>query len=288
MMNIVIVALGKIPKYIDDCIKQIYLTQKNYTIHLLKNRSSNYKNDNCLIIDVENIPISEKHLYFIKNSKLINKKYRNYFWRYSTERLYVIDDYLQMKNLKDIIHIETDVLLYQDLELVIPALQDYDFACVRDNDIRVIGSIIYIKNKEISKKISSIANDYIDENDMIIFHHIERTMSNTLCLPIGDLDVYKDNLKYIFDGASIGQFVGGIDSRNKNKDIKSFINSIKIFFGKNTKSSFVNKDSKINISEWEIKWINNRPYKKINEDLIPIINLHIHSKNLKKFMCPTL
>jgi len=288
MMNIVIVALGKIPKYIDDCIKQIYLTQKNYTIHLLKNRSSNYKNDNCLIIDVENIPISEKHLYFIKNSKLINKKFRNYFWRYSTERLYVIDDYLQMKNLKDIIHIETDVLLYQDLELVIPALQDYDFACVRDNDIRVIGSIIYIKNKEISKKISSIANDYIDENDMIIFHHIERTMSNTLCLPIGDLDVYKDNLKYIFDGASIGQFVGGIDSRNKNKDIKSFINSIKIFFGKNTKSSFVNKDSKINISEWEIKWINNRPYKKINEDLIPIINLHIHSKNLKKFMCPTL
>ena len=288
MMNIVIVALGKIPKYIDDCIKQIYLTQKNYTIHLLKNRSSNYKNDNCLIIDVENIPISEKHLYFIKNSKLINKKFRDYFWRYSTERLYVIDDYLQMKNLKDIIHIETDVLLYQDLELVIPALQDYDFACVRDNDIRVIGSIIYIKNKEISKKISSIANDYIDENDMIIFHHIERTMSNTLCLPIGDLDVYKDNLKYIFDGASIGQFVGGIDSRNKNKDIKSFINSIKIFFGKNTKSSFVNKDSKINISEWEIKWINNRPYKKINEDLIPIINLHIHSKNLKKFMCPTL
>jgi len=288
MMNIVIVALGKIPKYIDDCIKQIYLTQKNYTIHLLKNRSSNYKNDNCLIIDVENIPISEKHLYFIENSKLINKKFRNYFWRYSTERLYVIDDYLQMKNLKDIIHIETDVLLYQDLELVIPALQDYDFACVRDNDIRVIGSIIYIKNKEISKKISSIANDYIDENDMIIFHHIERTMSNTLCLPIGDLDVYKDNLKYIFDGASIGQFVGGIDSRNKNKDIKSFINSIKIFFGKNTKSSFVNKDSKINISEWEIKWINNRPYKKINEDLIPIINLHIHSKNLKKFMCPTL
>jgi len=287
MMNIVIVALGKIPKYIDDCIKQIDLTQKNYTIHLLKNRSSNYKNDNCLIIDVENIPISAKHLHFIRNSKLINKKFRNYFWRYSTERLYVIDDYLQMKNLKDVIHIETDVLLYQDLELVIPALQDYDFACVRDNDIRVIGSIIYIKNKEISKKISSIANYYIDENDMIIFHHIERTMSNTLCLPIGDLDVYKDNLKYIFDGASIGQFVGGIDSRNKTKGIKSFINSIKIFFGKNTESSFVNKDSKINISEWEIKWINNRPYKKINEDLIPIINLHIHSKNLKKFMCPT-
>ena len=30
-MNIIIVALGKIPSHIDDCIKQIDLTQKNYT-----------------------------------------------------------------------------------------------------------------------------------------------------------------------------------------------------------------------------------------------------------------
>ena len=284
MMNIVIVALGKIPKYIDDCIKQIDLTQKNHTIHLIKNRSSNYTNDNCLITNVENIPISKKHSYFIKKSKLVNKKFRNYFWRYSTERLYVIDDYINAKNLNDIIHIETDVLLYQDLELIMPILKEFDFACVRDSAIRVIGSIIYIKNKKVSEKISSIANDYINENDMIILHQIEKKIDNTLCLPIGDHDIYKDNLKYIFDGASIGQFVGGIDPRNKSGKIMSFINNIKAFFNERNAVSFVNKNSKINVSEWEIKWINSRPYKKINNDLIPIVNLHIHSKNLKKFM----
>ena len=283
-MNIIIVALGKIPSHIDDCIKQIDLTQKNCTIHLIKNRYSNYTNKNCLIIDVESIPISEKHSYFIKNSKLINNKFRDYFWRYSTERLYVIDDYLQMKKLQDIIHIETDVLLYQDLELVMPVLQNYDFACVRDSDIRVIGSIIYIKNKEISKKISSIANDYINENDMVIFHHIEKSISNTLCLPIGDLDIYKDNFRFIFDGASIGQFVGGIDSRNKTRSITSFINAIKRRFNKHIDVGFINKESKVDVSKWEIKWIDNKPYKKVNDYLIPIVNLHIHSKNLKKFM----
>ena len=215
---------------------------------------------------------------------MVNKKFRNYFWRYSTERLYVIDDYINAKNLNDIIHIETDVLLYQDLELIMPILKEFDFACVRDSAIRVIGSIIYIKNKKVSEKISSIANDYINENDMIILHQIEKKIDNTLCLPIGDHDIYKDNLKYIFDGASIGQFVGGIDPRNKSGKIMSFINNIKAFFNERNAVSFVNKNSKINVSEWEIKWINSRPYKKINNDLIPIVNLHIHSKNLKKFM----
>ncbi len=283
-MDLIIVALGAIPVYLDDCIKQISLTQKNYIIHLIKSSSSYYTNHGCLITDVENIPISENHSHFIKNSKLSKKKFRNFFWKFSTERLYVIDDYLQMQDLKDIIHIETDVLLYQDLEIVMPVLRNYDFACVRDSDIRVIGSIIFIKNKEVNKKISSIASQYINENDMVILHHIEKKINNTLCLPVGDNDDYRNDLKYIFDGASIGQFLGGIDPRNKARGIISFINKIKKIFKKEEEINFINKDSNVNISEWEIKWINNKPYKKANNYLIPIMNLHIHSKNLKKFI----
>ena len=37
------------------------------------------------------------------------------------------DDYINAKNLNDIIHIETDVLLYQDLELIMPILKEFDF-----------------------------------------------------------------------------------------------------------------------------------------------------------------
>ena len=283
-MDLIIVALGVVPKYLDDCIKQITFTQKNYTIHLIKSSSSDYTNHNCLITDVENIPMSKNHSHFIQNSKLIKKKFRNFFWRFSTERLYVIDDYLQMHDLKDIIHIETDVLLYQDLENVMPTLQSYDFACVRDSDIRVIGSIIYIKDKEISKKISSIASEYINENDMVILHYIEKKINNSLCLPLGDNDNYRNGFKYIFDAASIGQFLDGIDPRNKARTIMSFVKGLKKLFKKKVEINFINKDSSLNISEWEIKWINNKPYKKTNNCLIPIVNLHIHSKNLKKFI----
>ena len=283
-MNIIIVSLGTIPNYLQDCIQQIKLTQKNPSIHLIKNRSSDYKNSDCTIIDVENIPVSQNHLNFIKESKLINKNFRDFFWRYSTERIYVLDDYIQMKNLSNVIHIETDVLLYQDLELILPILKKFNFACVRDNDVRVIGSIIYIKNKDISGKISSIANDYMNENDMTILNHAAKKIENVFYLPTGKIEHYKENLKYIFDGASIGQFIGGIDPRNERRNLMKYINKIRKIFTKNNVISFINKDSEIDIVKWKIKWINNKPYKKNDTELIPIINLHIHSKDLKKFM----
>ena len=102
-MNIIIIALGAIPNFLNDCVKQIKFTQKNPIIHIIKNETSDYKNNDCKIVDVENIPASQKHFNFIKESELINKNFRDYFWRYSSERLYVLDDYLQMQNLKDVI-----------------------------------------------------------------------------------------------------------------------------------------------------------------------------------------
>ena len=283
-MNIIIIALGTIPNFLDDCIEQIKFTQKNPTIHIIKNETSNYKNNDCIIVDVENIPASQKHLNFIKESELINKNFRDYFWRYSSERLYVIDDYLQMQNLKDVIHIETDVLLYQDLEIIFSIMHNFDFACVRDSDTRVIGSIIYIKDKNISGKITSIANNYINENDMIILNHVAKKLENVFYLPTGNKKFNKKNLKFIFDGACIGQFVGGIDPRNEPKNLMKYFHKIKKIFTKNNIISFINKESNIDVSKWEIKWIKNKPYKKCNDELIPIVNLHIHSKNLKKFM----
>ena len=119
---------------------------------------------------------------------------------------------------------------------------------------------------------------------MAILHYIEKKINNSLCLPIGDDDNYRNDFRYIFDGACIGQFLGGIDPRNKARGIMSFVNRVKKIFKKEVEINFTNKDSNLNISEWEIKWVNNRPYKKTNNCLIPIINLHIHSKNLKKFI----
>ena len=69
-MNFVLVALGKIPEYLDDCIFQIKKTQKKSKIFLLINKNLEYKNKNCKIIFVENLKKSKEHNLFVKKSRL--------------------------------------------------------------------------------------------------------------------------------------------------------------------------------------------------------------------------
>ena len=287
-MNFVLVALGKIPEYLNDCIYQIKKTQKKSKIFLLINKDSEYKNKNCKIIFVEKLKKSKEHNLFIKKSRLAKDSYRNFFWKHSIERLYYIDNFLNKENLNNIFHIENDVLLFQDLRLVFNKIKSYNFASVRDGVNRVIGSVIFIKNKRISKKVVQISNKYLNQNDMKILSHLDYKIANSINLPIGeDLNFIKKSKNYktiqkipfIFDAAAIGQY---IDGPHRKKLISRIIPGVKSLF--NTNDGFVNAETNLKIFDWKIKWKNKKPYKKENNKLMPIANLHIHSKNLKKFM----
>ena len=287
-MNFVLVALGKIPEYLNDCIYQIKKTQKKSKIFLLINKDSEYKNKNCKIIFVEKLKKSKEHNLFIKKSRLAKDSYRNFFWKYSIERLYYIDNFLNKENLNNVFHIENDVLLFQDLRLVFNKIKSYNFASVRDGVNRVIGSVIFIKNKRISKKIVQISNKYLNQNDMKILSHLDYKIANSIYLPIGeDLNFIKKSKNYktiqkipfIFDAAAIGQY---IDGPHRKKLINRIIPGVKSLF--KTNDGFANAETNLKIFDWKIKWKNKKPYKEENNKLIPIANLHIHSKNLKKFM----
>ena len=287
-MNFVLVALGKIPEYLDDCIFQIKKTQKKSKIFLLINKNSEYKNINCKIIFVENLKKSKEHNLFIKKSKLAKDSYRNFFWKHSIERFYYIDNFLNKENLNNIFHIENDVLLFQDLKFVFNKIKNYNFASVRDGVNRVIGSLIFIKNKRISKKIVQISNKYLNQNDMKILSHLDYKIANSINLPLGeDLNFIKESKNYktikkipfIFDAAAIGQY---IDGPHRKKIISKMIPEIKNIF--KTYDGFVNTETNLKIFNWKIRWKDKRPYKQENNKLIPIANLHIHSKNLKKFI----
>jgi hypothetical protein len=76
----------------------------------------------------------------------------------------------------------------------------------------------------------------------------------------------------IFDGAAIGQYFGGIDKINDINDTIGFINETCIIKFNNYKFYW----KKIN-ELWN-------PYIEINNNLIKINNLHIHSKALENFL----
>ena len=287
-MNFILIALGDIPDYLNDCIQQIKKTQKKSKIYLLVNKTSEFKNKNCKIVNVENLKKSKEHILFIKKSKLAQDSFRNFFWKHSIERFYYLNDFLNKSNLTNVFHIENDVLLFQDLEKILKEIKFYNFACIRDSINRVIGSLIFIKNKKVSTKIVKISNNYLNENDMKILNHLDKKISNSINLPLGEtLDFIKKSknfkkikkIPFIFDAAAIGQF---IDGPHRKKLLTRIFFNIKKFFMIN--DGFINTETNLKIYNWKIKWKNKKPYKQENEKLIPIVNLHIHSKNLKKFI----
>ena len=287
-MNFILIALGNIPDYLNDCIQQIKKTQKKSKIYLLVNKTSEFKNKNCKIVNVESLKKSKEHILFIKKSKLAQDSFRNFFWKHSIERFYYLNDFLNKSNLTNVFHIENDVLLFQDLEKILKEIKFYNFACIRDSINRVIGSLIFIKNKKVSTKIVKISNNYLNENDMKILNYLDKKISNTINLPLGEnLDFIQKSknfkkikkIPFIFDAAAIGQF---IDGPHRKKLLTRIFFNIKKFFMIN--DGFINTETNLKIYNWKIKWKNKKPYKQENEKLIPIVNLHIHSKNLKKFI----
>jgi hypothetical protein len=77
---------------------------------------------------------------------------------------------------------------------------------------------------------------------------------------------------YIFDAAAIGQYLGGVDPRNISGDTSGFINETCVIKYNNYKFNFNNVNG--------IK----KPFIIVNDVVIPIFNLHIHCKNLIKFI----
>jgi len=173
----------------------------------------------------------------------------------------------------NVIHLENDVLLYNDMNYNF----DEKLYITMDSKDRCIPGIMYIPNHELFNKL--IENYNYSKNDMEnlgIFFNNNRNIVNAF--PIIDNSVGKtmynehfEKFNGIFDGAAIGQYLGGVDPRNISGDTRGFVNETCV----------------IKYDKYKFKWLKKGshyfPHIEINNAMIPIHNLHIHSKTLEKF-----
>ena len=274
-ITIILVSVGTFQNYILDNIKQLLHFKYNITVITDKKFFHYLNNINTINIIDSNILLTS----FDNNSKLC-KSFRNGFWHNSSKRLFLIYEYMKQYNITNCIHLENDVLLYYDFN-------NYKFDKNKiyltiDAPTRCIPGIIYIPH---FKLLDNLINNYnYSKNDMYnmnLFYNNNKNICITF--PIiknnkhyNKTDIYNHNFNLfngIFDAAAIGQYLGGVDPRNIPG------NSI----------GFINETCVVKYNNYEFKWItyNNGykiPYIIIDNDEIPILNLHIHSKNLSKFM----
>ena len=316
-LNLIHVHIGNtLPAYIFDSIYQtilinasnckIYIILSDSLIPLLKETISKF-NLNIYFktsLSFENliniIPISllDKcdNLYLSQYKEIVLKKwnqenkFRDGFWISTTSRFFYIYTLVKLFDLKNVFHIENDIMLYQSFVDIYDSLQCYDkITMVQDSPRRVIPSILYIPN----------------ENTLsLLLQFINNTLSNSLTF-LNDmtlLGLYKTKNdfneidEFVFDGAAIGQFLGGVDPRNL-PEYNS--NSLELEYN-NPSKGFVNETSVIKASDYTFRKI--KMYSEhlsvpinyyiqeqniqISEDCINykwLVNLHIHSKQLYEF-----
>lgn len=281
-MKVVMVMLNNFQEYILDNIKNL-IKFNNTDVVVITDLK--YNNIFKSILNDDNV-ISVQDLmpgYDEETNNMYNS-FRNGFWKLTTYRFYVLHEYMKKFDITNITHIENDVLLYKNLDDIV-FHENGKILLTMDSKNRCIPGIMFIPNfKLLESCLNHFRKNITDmENWSNCFNELPNLIDN---LPIFIDDKSNDEKKMItrnftkynaiFDAAAIGQYLGGTDPINTSE------NTI----------GFINETCAINYSKYTFVWRKNEhnchsPYIVINETEYPIINLHIHCKNLKKFISIT-
>jgi len=300
-INIVFVHIGKnIPDYVSEALLQARRFNEDAPIYFLGNRDAlrgSHLPNSIKTIALETLTPSHSHIFFSKNHK--HSDSLEGFWQYTIERFFYLDELARQYKLKNIFHLENDVMLYRDLNELLPVFEKYypSIGATFDADHRVIPGFMYFKNpislSHLARHLSKSALRNLDMMSIASYRNSSRRKKIDF-LPIifpgyvdkkpliSSLGVEPEHPKNywnhfkefnsVFDAACIGQYLGGESPRNIGEIVPGFINETCVF----------------NPSYLQYEWIEDSqgrkvPYINFDDKQFRINNLHIHSKKLAEF-----
>lgn len=297
---LVYVHIGKqFPTHLSYSLEQARIFNPECPIFLIGNSEAFSKTTfdalDVTAVHIESLKISNSHQNYMTKAKTSG------FWRYALERFLLLDDFIQQYDLRDVFHIENDVMIYFNLLKKLPVFQEFYpnmIATVFDCDERSIPSFVYISNPRSSNLLSKFIAEraHVDTTDMETLSLFKDAFYKVGCdhLPIlipsyaddypltnifrktaRDAKPYSNHLEklgMVFDAAAIGQFLGGIDP----------------ILGE-SRPGFMGEASVFLPMFFEFRWVRDKeerliPYISYNHQTYPIANLHIHSKALHLFL----
>jgi hypothetical protein len=301
----ILVYIGNLPHFTEDCIKQIRLWNTNEPIYLCCSNTNNNislsehlrNNYDVNIVWLNDLMLTEDH-------KLFNKTYLNMhmngFWKYTTERFFIVEECMRKYNIENAIHLEMDNLIYFNLSTLKDEFKKLNSLGIpSDCERRFIAGISYINNADTLKHL----NNYFAyksynraEMEVILEYYkvnnnnyikILPTLSPEYSYPLKPDDGMEttDKCKFskyinetsgiclrgIFDAAALGQYLFGIDPIHNRSNTDGFINESTCF----------------KIDKQYLKWILDDNKWRIyisadNKNWYPMYNIHVHNKNLKR------
>lgn len=312
--NLILIHIGKtLPEYIYDCVYQALLVNREVCIYVLlddtlisefKNEISKFNLDvyRSNVQQVIAVPLSIIQSDQLTQFDALCKKlptgmvgFRDGFWISTTSRFFYIQRFMELFQITNAFHMENDIMLYEDLASICNNLDTKFMYMVQDNPKRVIPSIIYIPNDSILKDLTTyILQKYDSSSGFLNDMDLLGTYLNKKHFPF----TFENNAGFlIFDGAAIGQYLGGVDPNNlptqptereeqlkrMNNPSKGFVNESSVFKITNGNPSFFRKDVFLEHLRVTVQLIYAQQQQGEQHEIKQVANLHIHSKQLYQF-----
>ena len=274
MVEIILVCLGNFQSYIIDNIYNLLdFSNNNITVIINKNLENSFSQ---VKFKIKIIYAEDLNNYNYDNNCKLNKTSQSGLWFQSSNRFFYLYDYIKTYNIKNCFHIENDVMVYTNLDNYLP--NEKKIYLAMDSNGRCIPGIVFISShNELQPLIKNYSNTTNDMNNLGKFYNKNKDICETFPIIKKNMNfdshdfLFKnfDKFNAVFDTAAIGQYLGGC---HYGRIIPGFINET--CFVKYNKYNFywIKKDNLF------------IPHIEIEKELIPIINLHVHRKELYKFM----
>lgn len=241
----------------------------------------------CEFVPLDSVPMGEKREVFQRRS-VLDEGFRSGFWRYSTERLFVLEDFMAWQGIGECIHMENDYMVYFPAEHVLRDLRrEYSgLAAPYLGKGEMTFGVLYVKTVSALADLTFflVGMAHTGENEMRLgcrFFLANREEADFLPTISNECEIDEKEYSYatahgegfrgVWDAAAYGQYLGGIDERNEGDRLVGFVNETCAF----------------RTDQFEYSWAESEglryPRCHRHGHSWPIYVLHIHSKYLEEF-----
>jgi hypothetical protein len=306
-MSIILTHLGEsTPPYLRDCVHQIRLWNPETKVYVILWRChqsnefwarlvSDYA---VILVYTDTLQPTPHHRHFsdyYAQNPSEKTQFRQGYWIHVKERFFFVEELMLRDGLEQCISMEYDVLVYISLEELFRTLKasHQTLRMVRDNDERGHPGFLYVPTAEsigelnefIASMVKTFVSDmkclaeYADANPEAM-HYLpviaeaknsptrKSAMGHTSADPFY-LSEDSEEFGVFFDSAVVGQWVGGVDSRNTG--------GIKV-------TQFANESALYGMHELSLEWKKCAELWRPLLDGRPLATIHVHSKALRCFL----
>ncbi len=286
-MKYILFNYGEIPDYLELTMNSILSVDQNAEIIFISDKKVN--SNVVTNIDITDYPdlisLKEKLYDYFKESNFSSLKYPVFFT--SLLRVFSIAKVAEMEKIQQFVHFDNDVIIYKSFDELnstnVFHNKNTNITQITNNKLSfgysffpTVDSVKFLSDKSLNILEN---NEYYSNTFQFGTHLSEMKILGIINSMHEEFISLLPSLPYgnksgvIFDPSSYGQYFNGLHHRRGNYIIKRRWVSPSEIIGREIKSKRIS-----------VKTAEKQPFVEYGNTKIEMANLHIHSKNLKKFL----